>query len=282
MCLIAFAIGAHPDSPLLLAGNRDEFFERPTAPLHPWTPEGSGATIWAGRDLRDGGTWLGFADTGRVAMLTNVRSAQAAAGPRSRGELPLRWLAGTSSLDALAVSIDPAAYGGFNLVVGDFHTGQWAWLSNRSPQAPHTETAAPRLHRQQLEPGIYGLSNAVLDTPWPKTERLKAAMHRALGGQEGNAQALLADALADTAHAPPHLQPDTGVPPELERALSSPFVDMAERGYGTRSSLIARARPGSNAAWHLDLSEWTHPGPSGPQRHGWSTQPPVSMQIAWA
>lgn len=281
MCLIAFAIGAHPDSPLLLAGNRDEFFERPTAPLHPWTPEGSGATIWAGRDLRDGGTWLGFADTGRVAMLTNVRSAQAGPGTRSRGELPLRWLAGNGGLDALAAGIDPASYGGFNLVVGDVRTGQWVWLSNRDPHAPHGDGASSRLHQQSLTPGVYGLSNAVLDTPWPKTERLRAALQQALGQPVAQAEVHLAAALADTAHAPAHLQPATGVPPELERALSSPFVDMAERGYGTRSSLIARVSPGPDAAWRLNLNEWTHPGPADQQRHGWGTQPPVNLQIAW-
>ncbi|MFA5681625.1 MAG: NRDE family protein [Hydrogenophaga sp.] len=283
MCLIAFAIGAHPDYPLLIAGNRDEFFERPTAPLHQWTVPGGTSSIWAGRDLRDGGTWLGFADNGRIAMLTNVRSARAAAGARSRGELPMRWLAGQCDLDELASTIDPAAYGGFNLVVGDFRAGHWAWLSNRSPQSPHTEAASTGLHRQPLGPGIYGLSNAALDTPWPKTERLKAAVRHALGEpHHDDARALLASALADTHHAPPHQQPATGVPREMEHALSSPFIDMAERGYGTRSSLVAHVRRGPQAAWYLDLNEWTHPGPSGPQRHGWGTQPPVNVRIAWA
>ena len=282
MCLIAFAVGAHPACPLLIASNRDEFFDRPTAPLHGWATPGGTSTVWAGRDLRDGGTWLGFADTGRIAMLTNVRSAQAAPGPRSRGELPMHWLAGEWGIDDLAAAIDPAAYGGFNLVVGDFRAGQWAWLSNRSPHAPHTDKAVARLHQRRLAPGVYGLSNAALDTPWPKTERLRAAMRHALNSPEADgAQALLASALADTTHAPPHLRPDTGVPPELEQALSSPFVDMAERGYGTRSSLLARVRPGQDTAWHLDLSEWTHPGPSGTKRHGWGTQPPVRMQLAW-
>ena len=100
MCLIAFAIDASPACPLLIAANRDEFLDRPTAPLHRWTlPEG--ASVVAGRDLRDGGTWLGVSETGRVAMLTNVRSVQAGPGQRSRGELATRWLDGGLSWEAL-------------------------------------------------------------------------------------------------------------------------------------------------------------------------------------
>lgn len=283
MCLIAFAIGSHPECPLLVASNRDEFFERPTAPLHPWTTPCGNATVWAGRDLRDGGTWLGFADNGRVAMLTNVRSARNATGQRSRGELPIRWLAGRLSLEQLTGQIEPSSYGGFNLVVGDIRSGQWAWFSNRPPEAPHGETASARLHCRALTPGVYGLSNAALDTPWPKTLRLKRALQRALTGPDGEEAALarLTTALADATHALPNEQPDTGVPADMERGLSSPFVDMPERGYGTRSSLVARVRPVTGSSRQLQLSEWTHPAPIGAQRHRWTAQPPRTQQISW-
>ena len=125
MCLIAFAIDADPACPLLIAANRDEFFDRPTEPLHRWAlPDGS--FVMAGRDLRDGGTWLGVGENGRVAMLTNVRSAHPGPGRRSRGELPARWLQADIDAEDLFAGIDPAQYGGFNLIVGDFQSGVWA------------------------------------------------------------------------------------------------------------------------------------------------------------
>lgn len=286
MCLIAFAIGAHPACPLLIAGNRDEFFERPTAPLHRWTPPGSPVAVWAGRDLRDGGTWLGFGENGRVAMLTNVRSAQPGSGARSRGELPLRWLAGHDGVEALADGIDPAAYGGFNLVVGDFPAGRWAWLSNRDPADPHTEGAATQLQWRTLSPGIYGVSNAALDTPWPKTERLKAAMRQALDQWDSPpsgdmAGQHLAQALAENAAVPDAYLPPTGVPQDWERALSSPFVDMAERGYGTRSSLLARVTVSPGTAQPLlTMTEWRHEQPAAGV-HRWSAAPPAITQVTW-
>lgn len=280
MCLIAFAIGARPDTPLLLASNRDEFFDRPTQALHRW-PDGSG--IWAGRDQRDGGTWLGIGENGRVALLTNVRSARNATGARSRGELATRWLQGHSSTDRFAASLDPSAYGGFNLVLGDLHASRWAWLCNRNPLAPHADTAAA-LHRQDLPPGLYGLSNAALDTPWPKTQRLKAALAQALqsvpaalsvksapsAGADAAWMTPLENVLSDTR--PAVDPPPTGVPTDWERQLSSPFVQAPEQGYGTRSSLLMRVHA-SGAAHHVHLCEWTHaPG-------GWSAFGPVLQQM---
>ncbi len=274
MCLIAFAIGAHPACPLLLAGNRDEFFDRPTEPLHRW-PDSAAVGIWAGRDRRDGGTWLGVSETGRVALLTNVRSASPGLAARSRGELATRWLRGDADADTFARELDPAAYGGFNLVVGDLRRGAWTWLCNRNPADPHADTAA-NLHRQTLAPGLYGLSNAVLDTPWPKTRRLKSALARAV--QQADAQdpwrAPLEAALADDRTQEPEDLPATGVAADWERALSSPFVRTPERGYGTRSSLILRVLTGDRGQ-RVDLHEWTH-SPAG-----WSTQGPVHHQLAW-
>ena len=273
MCLIAFAIGVDPERPLLLAANRDEYFERPTDPLHRWTlPDGTG--VIAGRDLRDGGTWLGVSEAGRVAMLTNVRSAHPGPGRRSRGELTTRWLSAGSDWHSLLAGMDPADYGGFNLVVGDIGTGFWAWITNRNPAQPHTESAVP-LYSQRLLPGVYGLSNAALDTPWPKTQRLKAALTSALQVTDG-VHAPLGQALADHRTSSDGL-PSTGVPREIEQALSSPFVDMADRGYGTRSSLVMDVTV-SGGGWRAALCEWTHrPAPTGP--HRWTDQAPRSLTL---
>lgn len=261
MCLIAFALHADPGCPLLIAANRDEFLNRPTAALHRWSLA-DGTEILAGRDLRDGGTWLGLSARGRVAMLTNVRQTLSGPGSRSRGELVTRWLQGDGDEDQLANAIDPIAYGGFNLVVGDFHHHRWTWLSNRHPDAPH-EPHSPELHRKTLAAGVYGLSNASLDTPWPKTQRLKQAVNDALLGlrertaADGDWILPLARTLADRAQAEARELPHTGVPDDMERALSSPFVHMPDRAYGTRSSLVVSARP-SGSGWDVNMDEWTH------------------------
>jgi uncharacterized protein with NRDE domain len=265
MCLIAFALHADPGCPLLIAANRDEFLDRPTEALHRWTLA-DGTDIVAGRDLRDGGTWLGLSPRGRVAMLTNVRQTHAGPGPRSRGELVTRWLQGHGDEideDRLAATIDPGAYGGFNLVVGDFHRHRWTWLSNRHPDAPHESAGAGQLYRKALQAGVYGLSNASLDTPWPKTQRLKQAVANALVGLHGRAAAddwlqPLARTLTDRTQVDAPDLPHTGVPDDLERALSSPFVHMPGRAYGTRSSLVVSARPGAGEGWEVRMDEWTH------------------------
>ena len=272
MCLIAFAVGARPGLPLLLAANRDEFFDRPTAPWHRWAMPGGGEVL-GGRDLRDGGTWLGVSVDARVAMLTNVRGAQAASGVRSRGELATRWLAG-ERLETLRTDIAPQSYGGFNLVVGDLRTGAWHWLSNCDPRRPK-EGVVSQLTSRSLAPGVYGLSNAALDTPWPKTLRLKAAVTKALPTAT-NASPLsgwesgLVHALADETLAPADQLPATGVGLARELGLSSPFVRLPEHGYGTRSSLVLRIAATERAQrWQLDAHEWTHT-PQAPYRsHHW-------------
>lgn len=278
MCLIAFALNAAPACPLLIAANRDEFLDRPTAALHRWHLD-DGTEIVGGRDLRDGGTWLGLSPQGRVAMLTNVRQSLAGPGARSRGELVTRWLQGDGHEDSLADAIDPGAYGGFNLVVGDFHRQRWSWLSNRPPEAPH-DPGAPALHRKALSAGVYGLSNASLDTPWPKTLRLKQAVTDALASMSTTEDWLLplARSLSDGTPAGAAELPHTGVPDDMERALSSAFVSasvpsaspsvraglgrpgaalMPGRAYGTRSSLVVSARPAANG-WDVHMDEWTH------------------------
>ena len=254
MCLIAFALNTRPDWPLLIAANRDEFLDRPTAPLHRWLLD-DGTEVVGGRDLRDGGTWLGLSPQGRVAMLTNVRQPMQEPARRSRGELVTRWLQSNGDPDRFAASLAPADYGAFNLVVGDFHAGEWHWLGNRDPNAPHG-ARADVLHRRALGAGIHGLSNASVDTPWPKTQRLKAAVGESLASPSDWITPLSRALVHDQPVPDPDL-PNTGVPVDLERALSSPFVRMSDRAYGTRTSQVVSVRTLSQG-FGVTVEEWTH------------------------
>lgn len=272
MCLMAFALRAHPQLGMRLAGNRDEALDRPTAPLSQWTTP-DGTSIMAGRDLRDGGTWTGCTADGRVAMLTNVREGPAAATPaqRSRGELVTKWLdAGrTPGLDADAFvrQLDPAAYGGFNLVFGNLGTGQWTWINNRPDWTwPTLPARMQAITRKQpagwlvatLPPGVYGLSNAGLNTPWPKTRALVQAMTHAVENHNGGNDRLW-NALTDRRVAADAELPRTGVPLDWERALSAAFVDVPQHGYGTRTSLLMSiTRTHADQPWRLAMTERTH------------------------
>jgi uncharacterized protein with NRDE domain len=251
MCLIAFAIGASARWPLVIAANRDEFLDRPTLPLTRWTTD-AGTEIISGRDIRAGGTWMGMTATGRIAMLTNVRGPASLTGDKSRGELVTRWLESDVDATAFMAQITPEAYGGFNLVLGDFNSGAWHWLSNKP---------GPGLESRELQPGVYGLSNGALDTPWPKTVGLKKALHSALAasGEDALAAELMA-ALRDRRRAGREDLPSTGVPLALEEALSSAFVDFPEHGYGTRCStvLLASATADSPQTWNVRFREKTH------------------------
>lgn len=266
MCLVAFAINASARWPLVIAANRDEFFDRPTLPLGPWQTA-SGQDVISGRDLRAGGTWLGMTPGGRVAFLTNVREANAQAAPRSRGELVTRWLEENADASefARAVKKDGADYGGFNLVLGDFQRNTWMWLSNRFAKIP--SAAAPGWHEQLLPPGIYGLSNAALNTPWPKTMALKSILTSGLAAsanapESQTLQTSLWAALANRERAPREKLPATGVPLISEEALSSAFVAFPEHSYGTRSStvLLASAHDSREGArrWDMSVEERTH------------------------
>lgn len=286
MCLIAFAIHARPELPLVIASNRDEQWGRPTQPLQAWSLP-SGKQAYSGRDLQAGGTWLGLGQDGRVAMLTNVRSGQPDAAPRSRGELVTGWLDADSEWEDWLPGFDPKQYGGFNLVLGDLARGRWAWVSNRASDQRHdadhggSEGLPAGWHGHRLGPGLYGLSNAALDTPWPKTVALKRALqdHLDAGARPDHALALLKSLL----HMPPagdELLPATGVPLELERRLSSPFVHAPEMSYGTRSSLLVHA----HADGRVQLQEWTHENGLSCQMAGeschWSLRESRLQQVA--
>ncbi len=246
MCLAAFALNAHPRFPLVIAANRDEFFARPAAPMAWWADR---PDVLAGRDLQAGGTWFGLSRHGRLALLTNVREPdrQQADAP-SRGDLVLDWLGATSPATDFAAQLRPG-YNGFNLITADLRAGAWHWLSNRAP--------AP----QALGPGLHGLSNAALDTPWPKTVGLKAALARALASAastQGLIENLL-EALADATPAPDADLPDTGVGLARERLLSPRFVrmtDPAQPGlarYGTRCATVL-VREAGGCTWVVERS----------------------------
>lgn len=272
MCLIALAIGIRPDCPWLLASNRDEVFNRPTLPLHRW-PIADGITVVAGRDERDGGTWLGVSEAGRVALLTNVRSPRPIPGQVSRGALPLAWLGGDASWQTLLAERRPGDFAGFNLITGDLRSGLWRCWSNRHPDHPHNDIACTDWRSQPMPPGIHSLSNATLNTPWPKAMRLHQALGEALPLPAESARQRLANALADRAAPADDRLPATGVPLTLERGLAPGFVSLPALGYGTRSSLIARADRMDDGALHIRLDEWTHT-PAPGQSHGWSQAPP--------
>lgn len=214
MCLITLAYHIHPRFPLVLAANRDEFHERPTAPASWWN---DAPHLLAGRDLRAGGTWLGVTRQGSFAALTNHRDLRRAPkqGP-SRGLLVRAALEGTATLD------DTAAYEGFNLLHGPLHALRYH--NNIEPA-----DAA-------LEPGIHGLSNALLNTPWPKVQRAKSALERALNSSDAVLVNELFALLTDPARAGDEELPDTGLTAPMERALSSVFIDT--KGYGTRCSTV--------------------------------------------
>jgi uncharacterized protein with NRDE domain len=247
MCLLAIAIGASARWPLVIASNRDEYRDRPTLPLAVWNTSRD-VTLVSGRDLLAGGTWMGCTPGGRIALLTNVRETAATAALLSRGELPLRWLEGQMNAAHFLAQTQAQSYGGCNLLLGDFLKGEWTWASNRAnthagPAPINSQRTSSGWQTMPLQPGIYGLSNALLDTPWPKTQALKAAMATALGKAQADHQAEaltsgLWSALANTERAALHALPNTGVTVALEQALSSAMIDMPERGYGTRCSTL--------------------------------------------
>ncbi|MBD1549978.1 NRDE family protein [Pseudomonas typographi] len=220
MCLIVFAWRPGHHLPLLVAGNRDEFYGRPSAALAAW-PQVAG--VYAGRDLEAGGTWLGIGPHGRFAAVTNIRAAGQPRAPRSRGELVAGFLTASQPLAAYAQQVmqRAAEYAGFNLLLGDGQ--QLCHLASHS---------APRL----LPEGVYGLSNAGLDTPWPKVLRARSALQAALPDAQPPA---LFELLADDQPPPDDALPDTGVGLATERLLATAFIKSAD--YGTRASTLLYA-----------------------------------------
>lgn len=229
MCLIAFALDCHPNYRLVLAANRDEFYARPTRPAGYWPDNPS---ILAGRDLQSGGTWLGVTTTGRLAAVTNYRELdRQLPNPRSRGLLAADFLAGdmppAEFLEFLKTS--GQRYKGFNLLFGD-RSGLFCY-SNRNGA------------ENVVSPGIHGLSNHLLDTPWPKVTSAKARLAALLGKDAEDPEQYFA-ALADRTPFPDDTLPDTGVGIDRERLLSSIFV--TSETYGTRFTTLVFIDRGNN------------------------------------
>lgn len=222
MCLLVLAWHSHPRFPLILAGNRDEFHDRPAEPAD-WWPGSPG--VLGGRDLRAGGTWLATTDTGRWAVVTNYREPiEEGRGPSSRGGLVTAFVEGSTGPQAFATSVGERGedYGGFNLLVGDPERA--AYVSNRG-RGPET-----------LAPGVYGLSNHLLDTPWPKVTRVRDRFRELLADNPDPERLL--DMLADPTPAEDNALPQTGVALEWERLLSPPFIRSPL--YGTRCTTVLR------------------------------------------
>ena len=252
MCLIALAIDQSRRFPLVVAANRDEFYARPAARLGWWTPHESGPAILAGRDLEAGGTWLGLTASGRLAMVTNVRgiTRMDPAAP-SRGQIVPQWLSGNEPTDRFWMRTALLGYNGFNLIAADFKRGECFWASNLG--------AYPK----RLERGTYGVSNASLDTPWPKTNALKAGLRQALSLAD-SVDALstaVFGALANRRIADDVELPSTGVPIELELQLSAAFIRAPQRQYGTRcSTLVISERVGRGLVTHVMERSYTATG----------------------
>ncbi|GAA6131179.1 NRDE family protein [Halopseudomonas sabulinigri] len=253
MCLIALAWQMAEQYPLTLIGNRDEFHQRPARPAQPWAAEGM-PYLLAGKDLEAGGTWLGVTRNGRFAALTNIRTPGAMRGPLSRGKLVLDYLDSALSPERYLapLSAEASDYAGFNLLVGD---REQLWYLNSLEGRP-----------RRLPAGVYGLSNAALDTPWPK---LSALRDRLAAQHEAGADRLLSLLHDDQIYADA-LLPNTGVNRDLERMLSAAFI-RGNQDYGTRACSLLRL----HAAGEVELieqrfgpqgepqgeSRWLQPGP---------------------
>ncbi len=218
MCLIVFAWRPSKAQSLIVAANRDEFYARPTRPLSQWEDM---PKLYAGRDLEAGGTWMGISAQGRFAAVTNIRDPGQTLGLRSRGELVANFLAGEQSPDdyVAEMAVRAGEYAGFNLLAGDAR--QLYYLNSADPM--------PRL----LGEGVYGLSNAGLDTPWPKLLKARAALTAQLDDPQPEA---LLKLLRDAEPAADTELPETGVGLVTEKLLSSVFI--ASPNYGTRASTV--------------------------------------------
>jgi uncharacterized protein with NRDE domain len=227
MCLLVLAWRSHPQYRLVVAANRDEFHARPAAPLAPW-PDIAG--VVGGRDLQAGGAWFATGPSQRVGIVTNFREfGRPRRSAPSRGGLIPAYLSGTHSPGNFlqALEADAPGYSGFNLLLAD--GGSLWYASNRADQ-----------FARELTPGIYGLSNEFLDTPWPKLVRVRARFESLLQPAAFSDPAVLTDSLfdmlADRETAPPDTVPPGDLSPEWARKLSAPFV--LDAGYGTRCSTV--------------------------------------------
>lgn len=222
MCILFIAVKLHPRYPLIIAANRDEFHERPTSPADFWSDH---KNILAGRDLRAGGTWMGINKQGDIAALTNIRApGKERENAVSRGELVTNYLANSTSQSNYLSTLQQNHfdYNGYNLLFGN--------LSQLQVYNSFDNTAF------ELEEGVYGLSNASLDSPWPKLDMGKSELARYCEQADDLSFEHLFELLGNKLPAKDEDLPNTGIPIELEKKLSSIFITSPE--YGTRSSTV--------------------------------------------
>ncbi len=223
MCLLVLSYKQHPVYDLVFATNRDEFYGRDTRAAQFWDEEPS---VLAGKDLQAGGTWLGVTKEGKFSALTNYRDPSLQKeDPPSRGHLVLNFLKGDQNPEQYLKDIDNNAsqYNGFNLLVGNLAEDSLMYYSNQQQKL------------RKLEPGLYGLSNKLLDTPWPKVQKAKEELRKITGKEDISEEALF-KLLKDHERAPDDQLPDTGISKELERAVSPIFIKT--ENYGTRNSTV--------------------------------------------
>lgn len=252
MCIVYLALNSHPDWPLFIAANRDEFHNRPSLFAAPWKKN---PDVIAGIDLQAGGTWLGVTRQGRFGFLTNYREmGHTIIDAPSRGELVSDYLSGPASVADYAANLNQKAntYNGFNLVVGDLTAA--CYISNRTPLPG----------QRDLDSGRYVISNHLIDTPWPKATRLRQTFEQLDMDSLTHSLKSAFVALKDTTPADDNALPETGLSLERERLLSSPFIISPD--YGTRcSTLILIHRSGralvSETSYDLQGNEV--------QRHDW-------------
>ncbi len=234
MCLITFAYKAHTNYNLILIANRDEFYRRPTRAAAPWPED---ADLIAGQDLEQGGTWLGIHRHGRLSAVTNYRDGTTlgTSALRSRGHLTRDYLlSGKPSFEySQRYAAQGALYGGFNLLMGDSH-GLY-YLSNRGRDP------------ENLGPGVYGLSNALLDTPWPKLRQARDALASTLNSATLDARQLV-ELLGKRSLPTDAELPDTGIGLDRERNLASCFIQLPE--YGTRATTVILQDYQGNTHFH--------------------------------
>ena len=239
MCLIVFAWQLMPATPLIAAANRDEFYERPAAAADWWDDH---PQVYAGRDLQAGGTWMGITRDSRFAALTNIRApGERRPDAPSRGHLVSNFLHSSLSPEEYVASLaaENCSHNGYNLLVGDRNT--LIWYSNRGQDNPQ--------NGKPLYPGIYGLSNALLNDPWHKVVKTRAQFGSLLCTNAPDDAYF--DMLADAELAPDTHLPSTGVDIPTERMLSA--VCIHSPGYGTRTSTLVRL----HTEWHPTLNELT-------------------------
>ncbi|MGG3448451.1 NRDE family protein [Domibacillus aminovorans] len=236
MCLVNIAFQIVPGVPLVLAANRDEFYNRPTAPSHWWE---DAPHILAGRDLSKGGTWLGVSKSGRICALTNYRDpSEFSVEKESRGHIVRSFLEGEMHARTFLEELDreKERYPGFNVIAG---TKEAMYsFSSKSDKPPY-----------ELPPGIHSVSNAFMNTPWPKTIKAKKKLAEWADNYEQADYSGLFALLADETRALDEQLPQTGVSLEWERMLSPAFIKSENNDYGTRSSTVVLIKQDNSIDW---------------------------------